>query len=153
MKKGIIFLMMLVSFSAFSAKESRKLVPFLLKSENPLEYNGQVIAQRNLIRGRRVADQQRKIKGKFAAWFIDRPHAYYQRVLKEDAPVVVTATELPSELVFYDLFPELRKVARTDYENRRYNDRMRFIDYDRHQTIFGETVYEETTGRYLDPDD
>tara|TARA_B100000886_G_C20379042_1_gene473119 strand:+ start:542 stop:1003 length:462 start_codon:yes stop_codon:yes gene_type:complete len=127
------------------------LVPFLLDSTNPLDYNQKVLAQRNLIRGRRVADQQRKFKGKFVNWFSERPHAYYQRVLMEDAPIVATQVELPSELVFYDLFPELRKVARIDHENRRYNDRMRFIDYDRHQTIFGETIFEETTGRYLDP--
>jgi hypothetical protein len=143
-----IFLIFCFCSSAYAVET--KLTPFLLTSENPLKYNELVLAQRNLIRGRRLADQKRKIKGKFKSWFTQRPHAYYQRVLIEDAPVVVTALELPTELVFYDLFPDLRKLARVDYEKRRLNDRMRFIDYDRHQTILGETVYEQTTGRYLD---
>ena len=152
MMKIFLILMAFSTFviNAMANDESYKLVPFLLKSENPLDYNQQVIAQRNLIRGRRIVDQERKIKGKFARWFTQRPHAFYQRVLEADAPVVVTPTELPSEIIFYDLFPELRKVARIDYSTRRHNDRQRFIDYDRHQTIFGETVYEEITGRYLD---
>ena len=55
--------------------------------------------------------------------------------MEEDAPVVLTESDLPREIVFYDLFPELRKSSRDDYLARRYNDRMRFIDYDRHQTI------------------
>lgn len=151
---SIKFLIVIVSgfISSDGFTKDRELVPFLVESINPLEYNQKVIAQRNHIRGRRVADQKRRIKGKFIKWFTDRPHAYYQRVLKEDAPVVATKIELPNELVFYDLFPELRAVARDDYEKRRYNDRMRFIDYDRHQTVLGETVYEETTRRYIDPD-
>lgn len=151
MLKFLMF-MTLVFLSIDSFSKDRELVPFLVESVNPLEYNQKVISQRNHIRGRRVADQKRRIKGKFVKWFTERPHAYYQRVLKEDAPVVATKIELPNELVFYDLFPELRAVARNDYENRRYNDRMRFIDYDRHQTILGETVFEETTRRYIDPE-
>lgn len=146
----IRFLYIIFLFSNAFADEKIELTTFLLNSENPLHYNQQVLEQRNLVRGRRILDQERKIKGKFVSWFTDRPHAYYQRVLKEDAPIVVTPTDLPSEIVFYDLFPELRKVARLDYANRRFNDRQRFIDYDRHQTVFGETVYEETTGRYID---
>lgn len=142
---------LVVTNTTFSSETN--LIPFLVDSVNPLEYNQKVISQRNHIRGRRVADQKRRINGKFVLWFKDRPHAYYQRILQDDAPVVATKIELPSELIFYDLFPELRKVARSDYETRRYNDRMRFIDYDRHQTILGETIYEETTGRYLDPDE
>ena len=146
--KLVLPLFLLINFDLLA--DSSGLTPFLIDSENPLDYNQKVISQRNKIRGRRLADQQRKIKGRFVSWFKQRPHAYYQRVLVEDAPIVTTKTELPDELVFYDLFPELRKVARDDYEVRRYNDRMRFIEYDRHQTVSGETVYEETTGRYLD---
>ena len=148
--KFIIFFVLLIS-SAWS--KENQLTPFLIQSENILEYNKKVIAQRERIRDRRMVDQRRKFKGKFSSWIKDRPHAYYQRVLMDDAPIVLTPSELPDEVVFYDLFPELRKSARVDYEQRRYNDRMRFIDYDRHQTILGETVFEEMTGRYLDPDD
>ena len=48
-----------------------------------------MIAQRNLIRGRRLADQREKLR-EICGMVFDRPHAYYQRVLIEDAPVIVT---------------------------------------------------------------
>lgn len=150
MKK--LFALFFLAFAMCAFGEESKLRPFLITSNNILDYNQEVISQRNLIANRRVQDHERKIKGPFVQWITDRPHAYYQRILMEDAPIVVTQNELPKEVVFYDLFPELRKSAREDYERHRYNDRMRFIDYDRHQTIFGETVYEETTRRYIDPD-
>ena len=127
-----------------------KLVPFLMESENILEYNQAVIKQRSMIRNRRVRDQRRKFKGKYAEWIKQRPHAMYHRTMNQDAPIVLTDPELPNDIVFYDLFPELRRSSRVDYNNRRENDRLRFIDYDRHQTINGETVFEEMTRRYID---
>ena len=146
-----------ITSSAFgvtkNSEEKDKLIPFLAKSENILDYNDAVVSQRAMIRNRRLYDQRRKFQGKYATWIKDRPHLAYQQKMEEDAPVVLTESDLPSEIVFYDLFPELRKSSRDDYIARRYNDRMRFIDYDRHQTVLGETVYGETTGRYLDDDD
>ena len=147
----VVVFVVMSSFNTFG--NDTKLVPFLIKSKMLFDYNKQVVAQRNLIRDRRQEDQRRKFKGKFISWFKDRPHASYQRIMIEDAPVVVTTKELPDELVFYDLFPGLRKVSRVDYAQKREDDRMRFIDLDRHQIIDAETVFEETTGRYLDEDD
>ena len=145
-----------ITTSAFGSQEivmkKIELVPFLAESENILDYNDAVVSQRAMIRNRRLFDQRRKFQRKYATWIKDRPHLAYQQKMEEDAPVVLTESDLPSEIVFYDLFPELRKSSRDDYIARRYNDRMRFIDYDRHQTVLGETVFEETTGRYLDDD-
>lgn len=153
---GLIFFS-LFSLCVFGANKDDgskdKLIPFLITSENILDYNDAVTSQRAMIRNRRLYDQRRKFKGKYVSWIKDRPHLAFQQKMEEDAPVVLTPSDIPSEIIFYDLFPELRQYSRDDYLARRYNDRMRFIDYDRHQTVLGETVFEEMTGRYLDEDD